>query len=199
MKKSLIICYRMILLLLVAMIGGIAFSAIFGERYDMLFMVPGILIFLGFWCYGFVTQFKEKDFTESISNQIKTLNPIFRIPLTVISAICSIFTGCAFVLFVFVYGGGPSIMDGEFCIVSHGDFVRTITEAEYDILRIFERYSWFSIMIPLATNFLIYLKKKMNTPIETMASDKELDESGLLKKPYIAPIDIIKKQRKDKK
>lgn len=198
MKKSLVICYRVTLLLLVAMIGGIVFSAIFGERYDMLFMVPGILIFFGFWCYGFVTQAKEKDFVGGVMNQIKTLEPIFRIPLSVISKICFIFTGCSLVLFA-IYGGGPGIMDGEFCIVSHGDFVRTITEAEYDFLRIFERYAWFAIMIPLATNFLIYLKKKMNTPIETMASDKELDESGLLKKPYIAPIDRIKNQKKDKK
>ncbi len=90
-------------------------------------------------------------------------------------------------------------MEGEFCITSHGDFVKTITETEYDILRIFERYAWFAIMIPLATNFLIYLKKKMNAPIETMASDKELDESGLLKKPYVAPIDRIQERRKDKK
>jgi hypothetical protein len=182
----------------VAMIGGIVFSAIFGERYDMLFIIPGTLVFLGFWCYGFVTQFKEQDFVGGVMNQIKTLKPAFRIPLSVISKICFIFTGCAFVLFA-IYGGGPGIMDGEFCITSHGDFVKTITEAEYDILRIFERYSWFSIMIPLATNFLIYLKKKMNTPIETMASDKELDESGLLKKPYVAPIDRIKNQKKDKK
>lgn len=198
MKKSLIICYRVTLLLLVAMIGGIVFSAIFGERYDMLFMIPGILIFFGFWCYGFVTQAKEKDFVGGVMNQIKTLKPIFRIPLSVISKICFIFTGCALVLFA-IYGGGPGIMDGEFCITSHGDFVKTITEAEYDFLRIFERYAWFAIMIPLATNFLIYLKKKMNTPIETIASDKELDESGLLKKPYIAPIDRIKNQKKDKK
>lgn len=198
MKKSLIICYRVTLLLLVAMIGGIVFSAIFGERYDMLFMIPGILIFFGFWCYSFVTQFKEQDFVDGVMNQIKTLKPVFRIPLSVISKICFIFTGCALVLFA-IYGGGPNIMDGEFCIVNHGDFVRTITEGEYDFLRIFERYSWFSIMIPLATNFLIYLKKKMNTPIETMASDKELDESGFLKKPYIAPIDRIKNQRKNNK
>lgn len=198
MKKSLVICYRVTLLLLVAMIGGIVFSAIFGEKYDMLFMIPGILIFFGFWCYGFVTQFKEQDFVGGVMNQIKTLKPIFRIPLSVISKICFIFTGCALVLFA-IYGGGPGIMDGEFCITSHGDFVKTITEGEYDILRIFERYAWFAIMIPLATNFLIYLKKKMNTPIETMASDKELDESGLLKKPYIAPIDRIKNQRKNKK
>lgn len=198
MKKSLVICYRVTLLLLVAMIGGIVFSAIFGERYDMLFMVPGILIFFGFWCYGFVTQAKEKDFVGGVMNQIKTLEPAFRIPLSVISKICFIFTGCALVLFA-IYGGGPDVMDGEFCITSHGDFVKTITEGEYDILRIFERYSWFSIMIPLATNFLIYLKKKMNTPIETMASDKELDESGLLKKPYVAPIDRIKNHKKYKK
>lgn len=198
MKKSLIICYRVTLLLLVAMIGGIVFSAIFGEKYDMLFMIPGTLVFLGFWCYGFVTQAKEKDFVGGVMNQIKTLKPAFRIPLSVISKICFIFTGCALVLFA-IYGGGPDVMDGEFCITSHGDFVKTITETEYDILRIFERYSWFSIMIPLATNFLIYLKKKMNTPIETMASDKELDESGLLKKPYVAPIDRIKNQKKDKK
>ena len=198
MKKSLIICYHVTLLLLVAMIGGIVFSAIFGERYDMLFIIPGILIFFGFWCYGFVTQFKERDFVGGVMNQIKTLKLAFRFPLSVISKICFIFTGCALVLFA-IYGGGPDIMDGEFCITSHGDFVKTITEAEYDILRIFERYSWFSIMIPLATNFLIYLKKKMNTPIETMASDKELDESGLLKKPYVAPIDRIKNQKKDKK
>lgn len=198
MKKSLVICYRVTLLLLVAMIGGIVFSAIFGERYDMLFMIPGILVFLGFWCYGFVTQFKEQDFVDSVMNQIKTLKPAFRIPLSVISKICFIFTGCALALFA-IYGGGPGIMDGEFCIVNHGDFVRTITEVEYDFLRIFERYAWFAIMIPLATNFLIYLKKKMNTPIETMASDKEFDESELLEKPYIAPIDKIKNQKKDKK
>ena len=198
MKKSLIICYRMILLLLVAMIGGIVFSAIFGERYDMLFMVPGILIFFGFWCYGFVTQFKEQDFVGGVMNQIKTLEPAFRIPLSVISKICFIFTGCALVLFA-IYGGGPGIMDGEFCIVSHGDFVRTITEAEYDILRIFERYAWFAIMIPLATNFLIYLKKKMNTPIETIVSSEKFDENGLLKRPYVAPIDRIKNRKKDKK
>ena len=198
MKKSLIICYRMILLLLVAMIGGIVFSAIFGERYDMLFMVPGILIFFGFWCYGFVTQFKEQDFVGGVMNQIKTLEPAFRIPLSVISKICFIFTGCALVLFA-IYGGGPGIMDGEFCITSHGDFVKTITEAEYDILRIFERYAWFAIMIPLATNFLIYLKKKMNTPIETIVSSEKFDENGLLKRPYVAPIDRIKNRKKDKK
>ena len=90
MKKSLVICYRVTLMLLVAMIGGIVFSAIFGERYDRLFMIPGTLVFLGFWCYGFVTQFKEQDFMGGVMNQIQTLEPIFRIPLSVISKICFI-------------------------------------------------------------------------------------------------------------
>ena len=165
MKKSSlishIIYYIIMLILFITMVVGIVLGIIFGEEYYTFYMKVGLLFFFGFGFYGFVTQFKENDFNKNLLNHIKTLKPIFKIPLSILSTFCHAFSLCGFIL-LFAYGGGPAIRDGAFCIVSHGDFVREITEREYEILSLFDRFIWIFAIIPLGINFLIYLKKKIS-------------------------------------
>ena len=183
MKKSLVICYVIISILLFAMLAGMLISAVLGERFNMLFQAPGILLFLVFWCFGFVTQFKEKDYAKNMMRHVKTLKPALRIPLSIICTICGIIMFASFVL-TFIYGGLAAYSDGVYYIMSHGDFIREITMEEYIVIRTFNRYSWFVIMIPIAINFLIYLKNKMNTPIEELTNEQKLTEKGLLKNSH---------------
>lgn len=192
MKRSLLICYVIISILFIAMLAGILISAVLGERFNMLFQAPGILLFFGLWCYGFVTQFKEKDYAKNMMRHVKTLKPALRIPLSIICTICGIIMFASFVL-TFIYGGLAAYSDGVYYIMSHGDFIREITAEEYVVLRTLDRYAWFVILIPIAINFLIYLKNKMNTPIEELSNEQELTEKGLLKNSHTSWI-----QKKDR-
>lgn len=201
MKKSLLICYVIISILFIAMLAGMLISAVLGEEFDMLFQAPGILLFLGFWCYGFITQFKEKDYVPNMMRQVKTLKPALRIPLSIVCAICFVIMLASFVISS-IYGGLAAYADGVYYIISHGKFIREITAEEYIVIRTFDRYTWFVIMIPIAINFLIYLKNKMNTPIEEIANEQELTEKGLLKNIPTSPRDKMKqltsKRKNDK-
>lgn len=201
MKRSLLICFVIISILFIAMLTGMAVTVFLGEGFDMLFQIPGILLFFGFWCYGFITQFKEKDYAQNMMRQVRTLKPSLRIPLSIICTVCGIILLASFALSN-IYGGLAAYDDGVYYIMSHGKFIREITAEEYIVIRTFDRYTWFVIMIPIAINFLIYLKNKMNTPIEEIANEQELTEKGLLKNIITSPKDkmkqLISKRKNDK-
>ena len=162
MKKLLFLYYITLALLLIT-IGGIALSAIFGAKFDFIYLYAGIFLFVCIWCYGFIAQSKEVNFVQNVMGSVGCLKTKFRIPLSIFCTLCFLFSALGFALFM-IYGGGPDFEDGVYFISSHGDFVKEITASEYEFLMIFERFFWHTAIIPVAINFLFYLKKKIKEP-----------------------------------
>ena len=59
-----------------------------------------------------------------------------------------------------IYGGNAEIINGEYQIISHNNFVRYISKEEYNVLHFFERLSWTFVIYVLALLHILCLKYK---------------------------------------
>ena len=153
MKKIMFITQ---IILLAIMTLGIAVSMLFGDDYDMICLIPAIISFLLFWCYGFVKQFEDKKFLDFDLSEIKL---VYKLIILFISLIFIGFSIFGFFLST-IYGGNAEIINGEYQIISHNNFVRYISKEEYNVLHFFERFSWIFVVYVLALLHILCLKYK---------------------------------------
>ena len=149
--------FYFVLVLEMTIFLGIILSLILGKKYDFLFMIPSITGFTCICGYGFFKQFKDKDY---FNFDLTSMKLKYRIFLLVLNFILLSFSLCGFSLLM-IYGGNPEIIDGTYQIISHGEFVKEITQNEYFMLNIFSRYCWVSFILMFFNICLFRCKQKV--------------------------------------
>ncbi|HAQ56651.1 MAG TPA: hypothetical protein DCR44_04550 [Acholeplasmatales bacterium] len=117
----------------------------------LLCMLPAIFAFLVFWGFGFVSQIKNPSFLPGmrrIFRNIKSVPHPFREALFAVSILSFGYFIIGFSLFMY-FGGGPSLCEGEFCIINHNIFIRFITASEYSVLSVFNQSIWSAMLLVL--------------------------------------------------
>ena len=150
--KKMMFCAQIILLVIMTI--GIIISILFGEAYDSICLIPAILSFIVFFCYGFVQQFIDKNFLNFDLREIKLIYKILILIISIVFIGFGIFAS----YLDSVYGGNAIMIDGEYQIISHNNFVRYISKEEYNLLHFCDRYSWICFVYVIALIHILCLK-----------------------------------------
>ncbi len=64
------------------------------------------------------------------------------------------------ILALLISGGGPDIVDGVYCIINHGDWIRDISQTEFIILSYMEQSLFCLFLVVLASDSLLKIRRK---------------------------------------
>jgi len=137
---------------------------------DTLFVIPTLLSLLLFVVYSVLRGSLNTKFLE--------LNTIGwtkaqRILFFSFASLCIAFGITAYGLSL-ANGGGPDIKDGVYCITSHGEFVREITQDEYRFFRAFDRFGFAAPLFSLFAYFLTVIRRDITRLPEEIAQIEQL-------------------------
>ena len=126
-------------------------SAIVLPQYTLWFSLP---LFLSVLIQGILLNVFQKQDDDEEENTPKFDTVLFWIQIGVVILAVLGFAS------MMLIGGGPDIVDGEYCIVSHGDVVRYITPAFYRLIQTAESGSMAGLLYMFSSQMLLTCRER---------------------------------------
>lgn len=152
-------------LYLAVLISSILSFALDGE---MLHMIVAIIAFLVFCLFTAIAISRNKSYSTDlpkILSNSKTMPPLFRICFIILDIFFGLFSFIGFIALI-AYSGNPEVCEEGYCIISHGQFVGTISSVEFVVLSIFTRFTWSSILLIFLSMWVAYSYSKITGKAE---------------------------------
>ncbi len=160
-------------LYLAVLVSSILSYALDGE---MLHMFIAIIAFLVFWVFTAIAISKNKDYSSDLPKILansKTMPLLFRISLIILDIFFAVFSFIGFFTLI-AYSGEPKICEEGYCIISHGQFMGTISSVEFAILSVFTRFTWSSILLIFLSMWVAYSYSKFKEEAKIPSSPRNL-------------------------